>query len=42
MKAINSAVTDNVGLGNIRQHLTGFTTSDGFLALMGTEFRPAS
>ena len=34
VKATNSAVTDIVGAGNIRQYLTRLTTSDGFLPLM--------
>src|SRR5665811_857976 len=38
VKATNGAVADIVGAGNISEHLTGLTTSDGFLALMSREF----
>jgi hypothetical protein len=37
LQSTDSAVTDIVGASNIRQHLTGFTTSDGFLTLMSGE-----
>src|SRR5450830_2067959 len=38
VKTTDSAVTDIVGAGNIRQHLTGLKPSYSFLALMSCEF----